>query len=364
MLAFVFVLMFTGATAGFKNQLSEEEDTLGKVLRTGSELQNLQNVVGELANAPVENIESDVAGRTAKKKYFTNTIGNCGGDKYISTIEDCNAAARALKLATTAIRGQWTPNPLGCYYKVNKLYFNPVGTKQSIDKERLSICIKKGCTIQARFCRYFKHLCKYDLFREMCCHACKGTIVNGGWSRWSSCSATCNAGTQVRTCSNPYPANGGQQCNQDGGSTKQCRLSYCPATIENCRYSNGACAGQCIYRSNIHLYCTKNKNTCSSSNGVWCPQKIECYIKLNCPAGMVHAGDGSYCEGNNKKCDLGYCTARPNANMRKCSLMAQYAVGNAQYAVGNAYYPQYDTAPQYAVGNAFYPQYDAEGQIP
>ena len=49
--------------------------------------------------------------------------------------------------------------------------------------------------------------------------------VDGGWSAWSACSATCGGGTQTRTCSNPYPANGGADC--VGPSSQACNTQSC-----------------------------------------------------------------------------------------------------------------------------------------
>ena len=51
-------------------------------------------------------------------------------------------------------------------------------------------------------------------------------IVDGGWSKWSKCSATCGGGTQIRTCTNPEPAYGGKQC--QGESERACNTDPCP----------------------------------------------------------------------------------------------------------------------------------------
>ena len=50
--------------------------------------------------------------------------------------------------------------------------------------------------------------------------------VNGGWSSWGSCSASCGSGVQTRTCTNPAPAHGGSQCS--GSSSQTCNAHACP----------------------------------------------------------------------------------------------------------------------------------------
>lgn len=52
-------------------------------------------------------------------------------------------------------------------------------------------------------------------------------LVNGGWenwSNWTSCSATCSAGTKSRTrsCSNPFPKCGGQDCDGKSVDVEPC----------------------------------------------------------------------------------------------------------------------------------------------
>ena len=57
--------------------------------------------------------------------------------------------------------------------------------------------------------------------------------VDGGfdlWSAWTTCSQTCGTGTQSRnrTCTNPIPANQGQNCSGEYDQAKSCKLTSCP----------------------------------------------------------------------------------------------------------------------------------------
>ena len=51
------------------------------------------------------------------------------------------------------------------------------------------------------------------------------SIVDGGWSIFSSCSVACGGGTKTKTCSNPVPANGGKDCT--GDNTNTCNTQDC-----------------------------------------------------------------------------------------------------------------------------------------
>lgn len=77
--------------------------------------------------------------------------------------------------------------------------------------------------------------------------------VDGGWSEWSACSASCGAGTQTRNCTNPAPANGGAPCG--GSDTQSCgdpaysmkhvwasEVYGMPSPFSNCASNNGAIA--------------------------------------------------------------------------------------------------------------------------
>ena len=50
------------------------------------------------------------------------------------------------------------------------------------------------------------------------------------WSDWSTCTASCDQGTQTRnrTCSNPAPSSGGQPCAGDEAETQFCTVTVCP----------------------------------------------------------------------------------------------------------------------------------------
>merc|ERR1712055_918587 len=42
------------------------------------------------------------------------------------------------------------------------------------------------------------------------------TPVDGGWSEWSTCTKSCGHGMKYRSCTNPKPANGGEDCDSTG----------------------------------------------------------------------------------------------------------------------------------------------------
>ena len=57
--------------------------------------------------------------------------------------------------------------------------------------------------------------------------------IDGGfsdWSVWTECSVTCGGGeqTRTRTCSNPEPQNGGNDCVGDLEESQTCSTDACP----------------------------------------------------------------------------------------------------------------------------------------
>ena len=60
--------------------------------------------------------------------------------------------------------------------------------------------------------------------------------MDGGWSEWADwgiCDVTCGDGTRSRdrTCTNPAPAFGGQDCQNSSHETGVCHLETCPGNI-------------------------------------------------------------------------------------------------------------------------------------
>jgi len=75
--------------------------------------------------------------------------------------------------------------------------------------------------------------------------------VNGGVSSWSSytvCSKACGVGTQqrYRTCTNPSPAHGGKQCDEEMTESRKCKVKECPVNGGYTKWSSfGACSKTC-----------------------------------------------------------------------------------------------------------------------
>ena len=61
-------------------------------------------------------------------------------------------------------------------------------------------------------------------------------LVNGGWSAWTSwstCTVTCDGGTttKTRSCDNPEPENGGDDCEGDTYKTIDCNTIACAGKL-------------------------------------------------------------------------------------------------------------------------------------
>lgn len=72
--------------------------------------------------------------------------------------------------------------------------------------------------------------------------SCPSLSVNGGYSEWSGfsvCTRQCNGGVKVRsrTCSNPFPQHGGQDCQGLGPSSesRHCNTHPCPGNSKKKR---------------------------------------------------------------------------------------------------------------------------------
>jgi len=84
-------------------------------------------------------------------------------------------------------------------------------------------------------------------------------VVNGGWSGWGGCSASCGGGTQYRSCNNPTPAYGGADCS--GPASQSCNTQPC---------DNGCAASTCYPGAcwNSYAWVTGTKlcdNGCANS---------------------------------------------------------------------------------------------------
>ncbi|XP_013411296.1 uncharacterized protein LOC106174328 isoform X10 [Lingula anatina] len=79
----------------------------------------------------------------------------------------------------------------------------------------------------------------------------QGCPVNGGlttWSSWATCNVTCGGGSQsrTRTCTNPVPQNGGADCVGDRLELQQCNTQGCPVNGNYTEWSNwSACSRTC-----------------------------------------------------------------------------------------------------------------------
>ncbi|XP_052790106.1 coadhesin-like [Mya arenaria] len=103
-------------------------------------------------------------------------------------------------------------------------------------------------------------------------------MIDGGWSNWSdysACSRTCGQGAtreRYRDCSNPSPANGGQQCSGSRYQINTCPYFDCEDGHWSLWGTWSDCAGHCD-NSTKHRFrncvISINNGTCFGSNVDW-----------------------------------------------------------------------------------------------
>ena len=85
--------------------------------------------------------------------------------------------------------------------------------------------------------------------------------VDGGWSDFSTCSATCGGGIQTRTCTNPSPTNGGAICS--GPTSQSCNTEICAPTVTLSASPSVIDNG----RSSTLIWSSTNADSCTSAGG-------------------------------------------------------------------------------------------------
>ncbi|XP_078322967.1 coadhesin-like [Crassostrea virginica] len=80
---------------------------------------------------------------------------------------------------------------------------------------------------------------------------CKSRAVNGnwgGWGGWGSCTKSCASGTKYRyrSCNNPAPSGGGSYCSGSSSSSTSCNTHYCPINGGYTSWTSwGSCSKTC-----------------------------------------------------------------------------------------------------------------------
>ncbi len=154
--------------------------------------------------------------------------------------------------------------------------------------------------------------------------ACQNNVIpiNGGWSAWSpsTCPVVCGTGTQTRTCTNPTPANGGNNCT--GDSSQTCLIN-CPtgnSCISNaCVTCETACpAGRCGTWVNS---CGQTLTCSNCPTGQTCDANSQCQSDACTPTTCLALGKscGIYSDGCSGTLNCGTCTSPSTCNNGVCS---------------------------------------------
>ncbi|XP_060563197.1 SCO-spondin-like [Ruditapes philippinarum] len=137
--------------------------------------------------------------------------------------------------------------------------------------------------------------------------------IDGGWSNFTdlACSATCGIGimTSIRSCTNPTPRNGGQDCPGEGYKLSQCYLKNCIVDQWSTWSPWSNCSATCANG-------TKSRaRTCLSSNDcVGASRETMACVKTSCPQTV----DGGWSDFVNISCSV-TCGRGQLVSLRYCN---------------------------------------------
>ncbi|XP_063683609.1 coadhesin-like [Bolinopsis microptera] len=155
---------------------------------------------------------------------------------------------------------------------------------------------------------------------KACEHSCAEPSVDGGWTdfgNWTECSAECGTGSQTRSrsCSNPTPANGGEECLGDDNESQECNTQGCPVNGGWTDFGDWSeCSAECGTGSQTRS--RSCSNPAPANGGQEClgddNESQECNTQ-GCPVngGWTDFGDWSECSNT--------CGAGTQASSRSCS---------------------------------------------
>merc|ERR1719309_490370 len=109
--------------------------------------------------------------------------------------------------------------------------------------------------------------------------------VDGGWSKWGSCSKSCGSGRQTRTCTNPEPAREGSGC--PGSSSQICNTEECPGVWEqtstdDCWFKCGSKGGLCEKECGANGHCCyQGADDCPNEAANASPKHHTCVRKVS-----------------------------------------------------------------------------------
>ncbi|XP_063683660.1 low-density lipoprotein receptor-related protein 1-like [Bolinopsis microptera] len=131
-------------------------------------------------------------------------------------------------------------------------------------------------------------------------------VVDGGWSEfgeWSVCSAECGGGSQSRskTCTNPSPANGGQECEGEDEESRTCNTEACPEPEKVCPTGYALCwdGQQCINAwkvcdGDVHCADGSDESNCAErvcDAGTTMYRRVKCADRMQCIRARDAPGD-------------------------------------------------------------------------